>query len=160
MKVSESMGYSRKLQSFIKNSNIDAQILYLSKEVKTVEQAMHALGVSKDNIIKSLLFIDSLGEPYLVIIRGDQNVDTNKLTTATKRPVRMATPKEVLKYTGYPVGGVPPIAFDSPLRTIIDEKVLEKEVVYGGGGSVNALLKVSPKEIVKVLKPIIASVSS
>ncbi len=36
-----------------------------------------------------------------------------------------------------------------PLRTIVDRKVMEKSIVYGGGGSKRRLIEISPERIVE-----------
>ncbi|RLF01871.1 MAG: YbaK/EbsC family protein, partial [Thermoprotei archaeon] len=46
-----------------------------------------------------------------------------------------------------------------PVKTVIDVKVMEKDVVYGGGGSVNKLLEISPRDIKKLTGALVADVS-
>jgi prolyl-tRNA editing enzyme YbaK/EbsC (Cys-tRNA(Pro) deacylase) len=62
--------------------------------------------------------------------------------------VRIARPDEILGKTGYPCGGTPSYGYEA--RFLIDERVLQKEVVYTGGGSVNSLVKIKSSELVKV----------
>ncbi|MBI2598167.1 MAG: hypothetical protein HYW50_03150, partial [Candidatus Diapherotrites archaeon] len=45
-------------------------------------------------------------------------------------------------------GSVPPVSIYG-VKTLVDRKVLEKEVVYAGGGDDFSVLKISPKEIVE-----------
>ena len=42
---------------------------------------------------------------------------------------------------------------------ILDEKVLKKDVVLVGGGSIHHLVKISVKELTSALKPVITDVS-
>jgi prolyl-tRNA editing enzyme YbaK/EbsC (Cys-tRNA(Pro) deacylase) len=42
---------------------------------------------------------------------------------------------------------MPPFGHYSPLPTLIDQRVLEKEQVYAGGGSDQTLLHISPQAI-------------
>jgi len=44
------------------------------------------------------------------------------------------------------------------IKTVIDEKVLEKEFVYGGGGTEKHLLKISPKDVQKLTDAIVADI--
>ena len=86
------------LKAYLANSGISAEILELEDEVKTVNQAAKALGVPKGQIIKTIMFIDALGEPVLAIVRGDQKVDNKKLANVIGTiGVRMASAKEVKK---------------------------------------------------------------
>jgi len=59
----------------------------------------------------------------------------------------VATPEQALEKTGYPVGGTPPFGYEAIF--LIDDKVMEKDVVYAGGGTPNALVKISTKELQK-----------
>jgi len=149
------------LKAYLANSGISAEILELKDEVKTVNQAAKALGVPKEQIIKTIMFIDALGEPVLAIVRGDQKVDNKKLANVVGTlGVRMASAKEVKKHSGYAIGGLPPIGHKQRIKTVIDEKVLEKEFVYGGGGTEKHLLKISPKDIQKSTDAIVANIGT
>ena len=66
-------------------------------------------------------------------------------------------PEEVLLNTGYICGGVP--SFGYKARFLVDEKVLEKEVVYTGGGSENSLIKISVKELIRANNAKVAKIS-
>ncbi|MEK6858196.1 MAG: YbaK/EbsC family protein, partial [Nanoarchaeota archaeon] len=61
---------------------------------------------------------------------------------------RLATPEEILEKTGYPCGGTPSFGYSAIF--LIDSKVIEKEIVYSGGGSENSLVKISTKELQRV----------
>ncbi len=149
------------LKAYLANSGISAEILELEDEVKTVNQAAKALGISKEQIIKTIMFIDALGEPVLAIVRGDQKVDSKKLANVVETlGVRMASAKEVKKHSGYAIGGLPPIGHKQKIKTVIDKKVLEKEFVYGGGGTEKHLLKISPKDVQKLTDAIVADIGT
>ncbi|HDD33745.1 MAG TPA: aminoacyl-tRNA deacylase [Thermofilaceae archaeon] len=118
------------------------------------------LGVDRSRIVKSLLFVDEKGVPVLAIVTGDSMVDEEKLARVlgVKR-VRKARPRAVRNITGYEVGALPPVGHKKPVKTVIDVKVMEKDVVYGGGGSVNKLLEISPRDIKKLTGALVADVS-
>ena len=46
----------------------------------------------------------------------------------------MASEEEVLSVTGYPLGAVAPIGLPQPVKTIVDQSVLEQQVVSMGSG--------------------------
>ncbi|WP_456453495.1 YbaK/EbsC family protein [Thermococcus sp.] len=62
----------------------------------------------------------------------------------------MAKPAEVKAITGYAVGGVPPVGV--PVRTVVDRRVLERDVVIGGGGRIDRLIRIKPGKIVEFQK--------
>ena len=73
--------------------------------------------------------------------------------------IRKVSPREVEAATGYGVGALPPVGHKRALRVVIDRAVMEKEFVYGGGGSVNALLEISPRDIEALTRAKIADIS-
>lgn len=148
------------LQRFLDAKGIDAEIIRLGRKTKTVEQAAVALQTSKDKIIKTLTFIDGAGEPVLAIVTGKDTVNPKKLAKAIDTVgVRMATPTEVKRHSGYSVGGVPPVGHKGKIRTVIDTKVMRKKIVYGGGGSDNSLLRIRPWDIKRLQDAIIKSIT-
>ncbi|MFQ6081408.1 MAG: aminoacyl-tRNA deacylase [Candidatus Bathyarchaeia archaeon] len=148
------------LQRFLDAKGIDAEIIRLRRKTKTVEQAAVALQTSKDKIIKTLTFIDGTGEPVLAIVTGKDAVDPKKLAKAIDTiGVRMATPAEVKRHSGYSVGGVPPVGHVRKIRTVIDVKVMRKKFVYGGGGSDSSLLRIKPWDIKRLQDAMVKSIT-
>ena len=64
-----------------------------------------------------------------------------------RKKVKLADPGKVLQETGYQVGAMPPFGHHTPLPTLIDKRVLEKDQVYAGGGSDQALMRIKPEVI-------------
>lgn len=119
---------------------LGGELIETREEVITVKQAARELGVDESQIIKTLVVVTHNG-PLLAILDGESRLNLSELGG------RLATPEEVRELTGYEVGEVPPVGI--PLRTLVDEKVLEKEVVYGGGGSKRRLVRLTPSAIVE-----------
>jgi prolyl-tRNA editing enzyme YbaK/EbsC (Cys-tRNA(Pro) deacylase) len=115
--------------------------------VKTVEQASKQVDAEK--IVKSIVMVDLNGDPLLAIVPARSKVSHKKLKDLLDvRDVRLATPDEVLRHSGYPAGGVPP--FNKIKRVIVDPQVLKNETAIVGGGDIDKLLEVKTKDIVDV----------
>lgn len=113
---------------------------------ETAEGAAAALDTTVDHIIKSLVFVAD-DEPVLVVVSGAHQVDERKLAEVLRTDdIRMADPDEVHEATGYRIGGVPPVGTD--LHKIVDDQVLEKDRVYGGGGADDRIIELDPRFIV------------
>jgi len=151
---------SESLKRYLENAGVNAVFLKFEEHTMTVDAAARQLGVSRERIIKSLLFIDDSGLPVLAIVTGDKRVDEAKLAAAcNSRSVRRAAPEEVKSITGYDVGAVPPVGHKTMIRTIIDEKVLQFDRVIGGGGDINMLLEISPSDIKRLTPSQIRNIS-
>jgi prolyl-tRNA editing enzyme YbaK/EbsC (Cys-tRNA(Pro) deacylase) len=84
----------------------------------------------------------------VAIVKGEDRVDTTRVAKVLGvKKVRIATAEEMLGKTGYPCGGTP--SFGYPARFLIDERVMEMDVVYSGGGSEYSLTKMRPADLVK-----------
>lgn len=129
---------------------IDAEIVAPGVPTPTVPDAAIALGVSESQIVKSLLFADRDGRVVLALVSGSARVNRDRLAmSAGVGKLKLADPNVVLARTGYPAGGTPPVGHVERLTVIVDRGVMDHEVVFGGGGAHDLLLRVTPAEIVR-----------
>jgi len=136
------------LEAFLAGAGLDAEVIRLGEGTSTVERAAEALGVIAVRIIKSVLFQAKDGECVLVIAAGTARVDTKKLTAVVGRGGwRLAAPGVVQAVTGYPAGGTPPVGHATKLRVLMDAKAVGLDEVYGGGGAVDAMLRIRIADI-------------
>lgn len=140
-----------KLEGFLKASGARYEIIVFSGSVHTVSDAAREAGVSEKDLIKTVVCVAGIS-PAICVIPGEMKLDLGKLREISGTGnVRIAKPDEVLKFTGYPAGGVPPVfAGAEKVFFLIDRKVLLRETVLGGGGDSKSLLKISPREIVRL----------
>jgi len=126
--------------------------VHLSAETATVATAAEALGVTPEQIIKSLLFFVG-GKTILVISNGTAKVDRKLIARhfdLGKRQVRLARPADVEAIAGFGVGAMPPFGHKKALPTLIDPGVVEQEEIYGGGGTTSAMLRLTPQALLAV----------
>lgn len=136
------------LKRYIERLGVNARFLRFEEHTMTVDAAAGRLGIDRERIIKSILFIDNWGRPVLAIVTGDKKVDEKKLAIAYgAKKVARASPAEVKKFTGYEVGAVPPVNDKRQIRTFIDEKVVTFDKVVGGGGEINVLLEIATDDL-------------
>jgi len=140
------------LQMFIDNHHIQATILPLSEHTLTVGDAAKALAVDTEQIIKSLIFhID--GNPLLVINNGLARVDRRKLAAhlgVGRKKVKFASPDKAFALTGFVVGSMPPFGHKQKLRTLVDTAVAQLDIIYGGGGDIDAMMRLTSEELLSV----------
>lgn len=139
------------MAAYLQTHGLQGEIVHLATHTPTVEDAARAVGTTVDRIIKSVLFLAD-GAPVLVLANGPARVDYKRvadyLGLARKR-VKLADADTVLAVTGFEVGTVPPFGHPARLRTLIEASVLEQPDVYAGGGAIDALLRITPAEIVR-----------
>jgi Cys-tRNA(Pro) deacylase len=143
---------SSDLAAFIAANGITAEIILLPDHTPTVEVAAQALGVRIEQVAKSILFLAE-GSPVLVIANGTNRIDYRRLgdyLNLSRKRIKMADADQVLNFAGYIVGSMPPFGHKSKLRTLIDARMFEQPEVYAGGGDINAMLRVTADEIMRV----------
>jgi Cys-tRNA(Pro) deacylase len=140
------------LMHFLDEHNIEAEILELSVPTPTVEDAAEAVGARPEQVVKSLLFLVD-DQPVVAIACGTSRVDRRPIAAhfgVGRKRVKLGDAATVLAVTGYPIGAMPPFGQKSRLLTLVDHRVLDHEHVFAGGGSINALMRIDPAEIVRV----------
>ena len=143
---------SAHLQQFIESHRIAAAILPMAAHTSTVGDAARELNVETDQIIKSLVFM-AADQPLLVINNGTARVDRKKLAAILgvgRKRVKFADAEQALAVTGYVVGSMPPFGHLQKLRTLVDPAVTRLDLIFGGGGDVDAMMRLTPTELLRV----------
>ncbi|MCK4831785.1 MAG: hypothetical protein KAS81_03415 [Anaerolineales bacterium] len=145
------------LQACIDTHGIQAEIVRARTDpgggCATVAAAAQAMGVPTDSIVKSVLFVIRRTDPLLIIVNGERRIDQRTIARRLglgRKQVKMATPAEVLAWTGFPVGAVPPFGHAQPLLTWVDPSVLEQGTILGGGGEASALVRMKAADLILV----------
>lgn len=138
------------VEAYLAREGLRARVLGMPANTHTAADAARALGTDLAHIAKSLLAHLADGRFVLCILRGDTRLDRRKLCRAAgAKRMTLATADEVLAVTGYPVGAVPPFPLATEVPVYIDRNVPAIDVVYCGGGEVDALVEVSTAELVR-----------
>ncbi len=110
------------------------------------EVIAEALNIPLDHIIKCMILKSKRGNIIAAIILGDQRLDMKKIEQISHmKKFSLASEKVVKESTGYPIGGVSPIAVINKMPVFVDKKVIKKEFVLGSAGTPYHGLKVDPK---------------
>jgi prolyl-tRNA editing enzyme YbaK/EbsC (Cys-tRNA(Pro) deacylase) len=124
----------------------------------TAAQAAAALGCGVEAIVKSLLFLHE-DSPVLVLASGPNRVDTALVGALVGGEVTMADAKRVKRETGSSIGGVPPLGHPEPLRTIMDETLLELPVVWAAAASSTSVFPIAPARLAELTEATVARVA-
>jgi Cys-tRNA(Pro) deacylase len=149
------------LPGYLDAMHVDATLIRCDHETPTVERAAAALGVAASAIVKSIVFEhkhDS-SRVCLAIVGGAARVSRAKVAEALGlSQLRLAAPSTILRATGYRAGGVPPVGHRTRIPVVIDRRVLEQAVVYGGGGDEWHMVRIAPREIQRLTGAAVADV--
>jgi prolyl-tRNA editing enzyme YbaK/EbsC (Cys-tRNA(Pro) deacylase) len=141
--------YEQQLRAYIEEQQIQAEHLSFTQSCHSVEEAALAVNATVEDLIKSICLLDDENRLVVAIVKGEDRVSTSRVAKALELPaIRMATPDEILARTGYPCGGTP--SFGYAATFLVDQKVMEREVVFAGGGSENSLVRIGTAEMVRV----------
>jgi prolyl-tRNA editing enzyme YbaK/EbsC (Cys-tRNA(Pro) deacylase) len=138
--------YEKKLKNFIRENQISCEHFTFSECCHSVAEAAQAAGVTPQDFVKNVCLVDARGSMVVAIVKGEDRVDTTRVAKVLGvKKVRIAMAEEMLEKTGYPCGGTP--SFGYPARFLIDERVMEMEMVYSGGGSEYSLTRMRPADL-------------
>jgi Cys-tRNA(Pro) deacylase len=138
------------LQSYITGKGIPAEIIDYGTPLPTVELAAQAAGVRPEVIVKTLILHDGNRRYVAVVLSGNQRLAFDKIQAqAGAKKLKFAEHADVLRITGYPAGGTPPFGFGQFIPTLVDVSILQRDVVLGGGGRPELLVKIGPAALIE-----------
>ena len=138
------------VRQFLTVHGLETRIHTFAESTENAYLAAQALGVELGQIVKSVMFFAD-GEPVLILMSGDMNVDTKKLKKLLGvRKVRMADAETVLKVTGYVVGAVPPVAHRQAIDTHLDESLNRFAKIYPAGGTTSNMFATTFEELLSL----------
>lgn len=123
-------------------------------------QAAEALGVSPDEVLKTLM-VQADGKPACVVLASDREVSMKRLAAALgAKSAEMMKPADAERVTGYRVGGVSPFGQKRRVPTVLDEAALAQALVYVNGGQRGLQARLAPADFVRALNAKVAPVAS
>ncbi len=141
--------FEAKLKDYIRQHGVTAEHRHFDQSCHSVAEAAAAVGAVAEDFVKNICFVAPDGRLVVCIVKGEDKVDRNLAARIVGvEKLKTASPELMLEKTGYPVGGTPSFGFDGPVTVLVDERVMEKEMVWTGGGSQHALVKIAPVDLV------------
>jgi Cys-tRNA(Pro) deacylase len=132
---------------------------YKYEEKGGTEVSARELGVDEHTVVKTLIMEDDKKNPMVVLMHGDLEVSTKYLARLLDvKSVRPCAPDVAQKHSGYIVGGTSPFGTRKIMPVYMEETVLILPKIYINGGKRGYLVGIDPKELVRVLKPVLVRV--
>ena len=103
------------------------------------------LGIPATRLIKTLVIAGPGGQPVVVLLRGDRELNDAKLAKLLGGPSPLADAATVLQVTGAPLGFAGPVGLKVPVRMIADREVATvRDGVAGANAADTHLVHVQP----------------
>lgn len=133
---------------------------YAWEEKGGTAASSRALGVPEHHVVKTLVMEDDRGEPLVVLMHGDKQVSTKNLARAIgARGVSPCRPEVADRHSGYQVGGTSPFGTRRRMPVYVERTIVDLPRVWINGGRRGFLVSLDPKEIVRVLAPVLVDVA-
>ncbi len=141
---------NKRVKAALQALGIECEIILLDKDTRTSAAAALAVNCSISQIAKSLIFRTQSGEPALAVTSGGNRVCLDLLGGIIGEPVSKADADFVREKTGFVIGGVAPVGFVAPVRTLYDRSLFQFETVWAAGGTPNSLFAISQADLYRL----------
>ncbi len=141
-----------RVKDYLIKMEIDSQPIEFEQDTHSSELAARALGVEVGQIAKTMVFVADQ-TPVLVVASGDIKIKSGKLKRVLgASKVKMADAGTVMEVTGYPVGGVCPVALPGPVEILLDQSMKRYDVVYTAAGTDRSALPLNMEQLQAVTR--------
>ena len=121
--------------------------MMLDGAARTAQEAADGLGVQLGQIAKSVIFKRKEdGVAVLVVTSGDRRVDEKKVSALVGK-IGRADADFVKAQTGFTIGGVSPVAHQSPSVTLLDQDLWRFDVVWAAAGHPHGVFQLQPEDL-------------
>ena len=149
-----------KVQLALDRFKLDFQVLELPGSTRTASDAARVIGCEVGQIAKSLVFHFLKKEkPLLVIASGSNRVNVELVGSNLGEAIVMAGADYVRASTGFAIGGVPPLGHTTPIRTLIDQEIMQYKEIWAAAGTPHAVFRLTPDELLRITQGELMQVS-
>lgn len=115
------------------------------------EEAARVLGLSPDEVFKTLLATLDNGRLVVAIVPVSGQLDLKALARAAKaRKASMADSREAERATGYVVGGISPLGQKKRLPTFLDISAEALPAIHISGGRRGLEIRLAPADLIQL----------
>lgn len=131
-------------------------IVETSMDTHTAEQAAQSQNCHLDQIAKSIIFRgETSSQPILFLTAGGNRVDAAKASTLAAEPLGKADAALIRSQTGFAIGGVSPIGHLNVIKTFIDPRLLEFDILWAAAGTPRHVFSIAPQKLVDVTNAVV-----
>jgi len=135
---------AQKIQDALKERGMQLEVIELDASTRTARDAANAVGCQIGQIVKSLVF-RSGEDALLFLVSGQNQLNVARVSSEMGIPIEKADADFTREKSGFPIGGVPPLAHEKPIRTFIDRDLMAFDEVWAAAGTPHAVFKVKSR---------------
>ncbi|MFM1654659.1 YbaK/EbsC family protein [Brevibacillus sp. B_LB10_24] len=141
----------QRVKDVLDRLGLELQVVEFAESTRTSQEAANMIGCQVGQIAKTLLFkTKQSARPVCVIASGINRVDEKKIQQLEGEKIEKANADEVLKFTGYVIGGVAPVGFQTGIQPYIDEDLFQYEEIWAAAGTPHSVFKLTPEVLVQI----------
>ena len=153
-------GSVQRVREALATAGLANEVQELADSTRSARDAALAVGCDVAQIVKSLVMKGAVsGKLFLVLTSGGNRVCVERVATLAGEEVVMADAALVREWTGFAIGGVPPLGHLKPLPTFIDEDLTAHRVVWAAAGSPHALFHLTPDDLLRITGGMVTAVA-
>ncbi|MED3996069.1 YbaK/EbsC family protein [Peribacillus frigoritolerans] len=134
------------LQEILEKSKYTYEIIQHEKPILSKQDGTKYFGIEVGQTAPTLILNSDKGFFVLIVSGSRSQVNFEKIADILGcSKVKLASPEEVQKVSGFQVGSVPMIGIDLPC--VIDKRLFHYDFIYGGSGQSTSTLKIEPQAL-------------
>jgi Cys-tRNA(Pro) deacylase len=142
----------KRVVEFARTLALPFKLKIMTETTHTAAQAAEALGCDIEHILKAIVFRGkSSRKPYMFLVSGSNRVNEKMMAQVVGEVLEKADPAYIEYFTGFPVGGVSPIAHDKRIPILMDETLMNYAKVWCAAGTDKAVMQVPTAVLARVV---------
>ena len=137
------------VQDYLDQFGLDLQIRELEQSTRTAQDAADAVGCQLGQIVKSLIF-RTVERPLLFLVSGKNRLDVAYVSAQLCITLEKADADFVRENTGFPIGGVPPVAHARQMDVFIDRDLMKYNLVWAAAGTPHAVFPIKSEDLPRI----------
>lgn len=137
------------VQEYLDRFGLELQVRELEQSTRTAQDAADAVGCQLGQIVKSLIF-RSADRPLLFLVSGKNQLNEAHVSARLNFTLEKANADFVRENTGFPIGGVPPVAHAHTMEVFVDRDLMDYDVIWAAAGTPHAVFPLNSKDLPRI----------
>ena len=147
---------------FLKDHNVEFKpLFYKYVDHGGTKESSKQLGIDEHRIVKTLIFEDDKGNPFIVLMNGDFEVSMKNLARVMgAKSVKLCDPNKAQRFSGYLVGGTSPFGTRRKMKVYAQKDIFNFDRIVINGGKRGFLVEIKTDDLQRLLEPVVVDVAS